>query len=164
MLLWRIAREIHIDTPLEGVGGLIVSGRWHRRGQPILNASANAALAALEVLVHVEPMQAPDDLRLLGLDLPEDLAIETLDPALLPEDWRTVPAQESTQYHRQRLAPAQVQRGPEGPLGHRSGGKQRAAQSTPPRHGPGAHQQQRGLSLRFQVALRAPWRGFPWVV
>jgi RES domain-containing protein len=87
MLLWRIAREIHIDTPLEGVGGLIVSGRWHRRGQPILYASATAAMAALEVLVHVEPLQAPDDLRLLGLDLPDDLAIETLDPALLPEDW-----------------------------------------------------------------------------
>jgi RES domain-containing protein len=97
MLLWRIAREIHIDTPLEGVGGLIVSGRWHRRGQPILYASATAAMAALEVLVHVEPLQAPDDLRLLRLDLPDDLAIETLDPALLPEDWRSVPAQESAQ-------------------------------------------------------------------
>jgi len=97
MLLWRIAREIHVDSALEGVGGLMVSGRWHRRGQPILYAASSAALAALEVLVHVEPLQAPDDLRLLGLDLPDELTIEELAPALLPEDWRSVPAPESTQ-------------------------------------------------------------------
>ncbi len=73
MLLWRIAREPHVDTSLEGVGGLMVSGRWHRRGHPILYASSTAALVALEVLVHMDPLQAPDDLRLLGLDLPDDL-------------------------------------------------------------------------------------------
>jgi RES domain-containing protein len=72
MLLWRIAREPHVDTTLEGVGGLMVSGRWHRRGHPILYASSTAALAALEVLVHVDPLQAPDD-------------------------WSRVPAPESTQ-------------------------------------------------------------------
>ena len=97
MLLWRIARDIHVDSALEGVGGLMVSGRWHRRGQPILYTSSSAALAALEVLVHVEPLQAPDDLRLLGLELPEGLAIETLDLTQLPDDWQSLPAPESTQ-------------------------------------------------------------------
>jgi RES domain-containing protein len=97
MLLWRIAREIHVDSALEGVGGLMVSGRWHQRGRPILYTASSAALAALEVLVHVEPLQAPDDLRLLGLELPDELTIEELFPALLPEDWRSVPAPESTQ-------------------------------------------------------------------
>lgn len=63
MLVWRIAREIHCDTTLEGSGGLLVAGRWHRRGQPILYTSSSASLAALGVLVHVEPLQAPDDLR-----------------------------------------------------------------------------------------------------
>lgn len=97
MQLWRIAREIHCDTALNGVGGLMVAGRWHRRGHPILYTSSSAALAALEVLVHVEPLQAPDDLRLLRLELPDDLAIETLDPARLPEDWRSLPSPQSTQ-------------------------------------------------------------------
>jgi len=97
MLLWRIAREIHVDSALEGVGGLMVSGRWHQRGRPILYTASSAALAALEVLVHVEPLQAPDDLRLLGLELPDELTIEELVPALLPEDWRSVPAPKSTQ-------------------------------------------------------------------
>lgn len=97
MLLWRIAREIHLDSALEGVGGLMVSGRWHRRGQPILYTASSAALAALEVLVHVEPLQAPDDLCLMGLDLPDELTIEELPQGLLPDDWRSVPAPESTQ-------------------------------------------------------------------
>ena len=97
MLLWRIAREVHCDSALEGVGGLMVAGRCHWRGQPILYTSSSAALAALEVLVHVEPLQAPDDLRLLGLELPDDLAIESLDLTLLPEDWCGLPASESTQ-------------------------------------------------------------------
>jgi RES domain-containing protein len=97
MLLWRIAREIHLDSALEGVGGLMVSGRWHRRGQPILYTASSAALAALEVLVHVEPLQASDDLCLMGLDLPDELTIEELPQGLLPDDWRSVPAPESTQ-------------------------------------------------------------------
>ena len=97
MLLWRIAREPHIDTTLEGVGGLLVSGRWRRRGRPILYTSGSAALAALEVLVHVEPLNAPDDLRLLALECPDDLSIETLDLTLLPQDWRSLPAPSSTQ-------------------------------------------------------------------
>jgi len=34
--------------------------------------------AALEVLVHVDPLTAPADLRLLTLDLPADFAIEAI--------------------------------------------------------------------------------------
>jgi RES domain-containing protein len=49
------------------------------------------------VLVHVEPLQAPDDLRLLGLELPDGLAIETLDLKQLPDDWQSLPAPVSTQ-------------------------------------------------------------------
>lgn len=98
MQVWRIARDVHCDTALDGVGGLMAAGRWHRRGHPILYTSSSAALAALEVLVHVEPLQAPDDLRLLGLELPDDLVIETLDLTQLPDDWRSLPAPESTQF------------------------------------------------------------------
>lgn len=45
----------------------------------------------------MEPLQAPDDLRLLGLELPDGLAIETLDLTQLPDDWQSLPAPESTQ-------------------------------------------------------------------
>lgn len=60
---------------------------WNGRGLPIIYAASSAALAALEVLVHVDPLTAPADLRLLTLDLPADLGIEVLKISVLPRAW-----------------------------------------------------------------------------
>ncbi|KDB53621.1 hypothetical protein X805_08070 [Sphaerotilus natans subsp. natans DSM 6575] len=79
-------------TALDGIGGLYAGGRWHRRGRPIVYAASSAALAALEVLVHVDPLDAPDDLRLLTIELPDDLGIERVEVADLPAHWVQVPA------------------------------------------------------------------------
>lgn len=90
--VWRICRQPFVATALDGIGGLYASGRWHRRGRPIVYAASSAALAALEVLVHVDPLDAPDDLRLLALEVPDDLLIEQIDVAALPARWAAVPA------------------------------------------------------------------------
>ena len=92
MKVWRLCRQPFAATALEGVGGLHASGRWHRRGRPIVYAASSAALAALEVLVHVDPLDAPDDLRLLTIELPDDLGIERVEVADLPARWIQVPA------------------------------------------------------------------------
>ncbi|MFM2053632.1 MAG: hypothetical protein RL456_1669 [Pseudomonadota bacterium] len=92
MKVWRICRQPFVATALDGIGGLYAGGRWHRRGRPIVYAAESAALAALEVLVHVDPLDAPDDLRLLALELPDDLGIERVEPADLPARWASVPA------------------------------------------------------------------------
>ena len=92
MRVWRLCRQPFAATALEGVGGLYASGRWHRRGRPIVYAASSAALAALEVLVHVDPLDAPDDLRLLTIELPDDLGVERVDAADLPAHWTAVPA------------------------------------------------------------------------
>ncbi|MDZ7856324.1 RES family NAD+ phosphorylase [Sphaerotilus sp.] len=92
MKVWRLCRQPFVATALDGIGGLYVSGRWHRRGRPIVYAASSAALAALEVLVHVDPLDAPEDLRLLTLSLPDDLLIEQVEVAALPARWAAVPA------------------------------------------------------------------------
>jgi RES domain-containing protein len=92
MRVWRICRQPYVASALEGVGGMYTSGRWHRKGHPVVYAASSAALAALEVLVHVEPLIAPTDLRLLTIEVPDDLERETLDPAALPAGWSAVPA------------------------------------------------------------------------
>lgn len=92
MRVWRLCRQPFAATALEGVGGLYASGRWHRRGRPIVYAASSAALAALEVLVHVDPLDAPDDLRLLTIELPDDLGVERVDAADLPTHWTAGPA------------------------------------------------------------------------
>ena len=44
-------------------------------------------MAALEYLVHVDSAHTPADLVALTIDVPDDLAVETLDAASLPADW-----------------------------------------------------------------------------
>ena len=92
MCVWRICREPYVDAALDGSGGMYTSGRWHSKGNPIVYTASSAALAALEVLVHVDPLTAPADLRLLAIELPDDLSIEVIEPITLPEGWHSVPA------------------------------------------------------------------------
>jgi RES domain-containing protein len=92
MRVWRICCKPYVDIALDGIGGMYTSGRWHNKGHPIVYTATSAALAALEVLVHVDPLTAPTDLRLLAIELPDDLSIEVLEPIMLPEGWRSVPA------------------------------------------------------------------------
>lgn len=97
MRVWRIARQPYAASALAGLGGLHVAGRWHHRGVPVVYAASSAALAALEVLVHTDPLLAPADLRLLALDVPDDAARDRLDLDALPPDWRDLPPPRSTQ-------------------------------------------------------------------
>lgn len=92
MRVWRICREPYVEQALDGIGGLYTSGRWHMKGRPIVYTASSASLAALEVLVHVDPLTAPTDLRLLAIELPDDLSTEVIEPAMLPEDWSSLPA------------------------------------------------------------------------
>jgi RES domain-containing protein len=92
MRVWRICRKPYVDTALDGSGGVYTSGCWHSKGNPIVYTASSAALAVLEVLVHVDPLTAPADLRLLAIELPDDLSTEVLEPITLPEAWHSVPA------------------------------------------------------------------------
>ena len=92
MRVWRICRKPYVDAALDGIGGMYISGRWHSKGNPIVYTASSAELAALEVLVHVDPLTAPADLRLLAIELPDDLSIEVLEPITLPQGWHSVPA------------------------------------------------------------------------
>jgi RES domain-containing protein len=91
MRVWRIGRLTDPEK-LAGIGGLYVSGRFHTRGHRILYTSATPSLAALEVLVHVDPALAPAGLGLLEIDVPDDIAVETVDPASLTPNWQAYPA------------------------------------------------------------------------
>ncbi len=95
MRVFRICRKTHARDPLSGRGGLRVAGRWHSQGARIVYASESRALAALEVLVHVDADLAPDDLVRIEIDLPESLRVDTVKAATLGPRWRSHPAPES---------------------------------------------------------------------
>jgi RES domain-containing protein len=97
MRVWRICRKPYVDNALDGIGGMYTSGRWHTQGNPIVYTASSAALAALEVLVHVDPLTAPSDLRLLAIEIPDDLSTTVIESTMLSGDWSTVPAPASLQ-------------------------------------------------------------------
>jgi RES domain-containing protein len=77
VLAWRLCREPFAD--LSGEGARVYGGRWNSRGRPLVYAASTAALAVLEVRVHLDlpPDLLPEDYTLLTLDL-DDLAVETV--------------------------------------------------------------------------------------
>ena len=83
MRLWRIS--VFID--LSGRGGLLASGRWHQAGRAVVYLAESPAAAMLEVLVHLEidAEDIPDNLRLLRVDMPDNVSIRQASP--LPEQW-----------------------------------------------------------------------------
>jgi len=80
MLLWRISNY----KTLDGIGGLLASGRWHSRGRPILYCTENPSTSLLEILVHIEidSEDRPERFQVLKIEGPDSLSVETvsLDP------------------------------------------------------------------------------------
>ena len=88
MVLWRLTRRPYAD--LRGRGGELADGRWHTRGRPVVYGASTAALAALEVRVHLDlPFDLlPDDYVLMRIDAPDDMAVRIVEPKELPKNWR----------------------------------------------------------------------------
>jgi RES domain-containing protein len=85
MQAWRLCRAPFAD--LSGDGARIYGGRWNSAGRPLVYAADTAALAVLEVRVHLDipPDLIPDDYVLVGVDL-GSLPVEPL--PTLPTDPR----------------------------------------------------------------------------
>jgi RES domain-containing protein len=87
--VWRIASAAH--AAFDGEGARRHGSRWTPRGRPAVFASATLSLAALERFVNTDPDLEPDELVAVAVDLEPDVAIEAIDLADLPPDWRTYP-------------------------------------------------------------------------
>jgi RES domain-containing protein len=92
MRLWRICDAAYLRTAFTGEGAAATGGRWNSRGTKVVYASANLSTALLEMLVHVDPTNAPATLRKIPVDVPDRMARETIGVADLPRDWTRYPA------------------------------------------------------------------------
>jgi RES domain-containing protein len=88
---WRIVKRRLARTAFDGEGARLEGGRWNSPGMPVVYTSASAALAALEILVHLGRGSVLDSYVLISCVFEERLVTE-LDPGRLPDDWRTYPA------------------------------------------------------------------------
>ena len=89
MRIWRICRACHAAEAFSGEGARRYGGRWNSRGVPMVYASESLALAAIELFVHLEPNQQPQDLVSIAALLPEGEPAQRLEPDRLPAGWRT---------------------------------------------------------------------------
>ena len=88
MILYRITDDRYA-TDLSGSGGLHTSGRWNRRGTPIVYLTEHISLAKLEVLAHSPGL--PQDRALVTVSLPDEASIIHINPATLPRNWQEWP-------------------------------------------------------------------------
>ena len=86
MIVWRLARLAHVK--LDGEGARLAGGRWNSRDRAAVYTSSRLSLAALELLVHTDVPLVPTDLVACEIEIPDDIAIDSVDPAELPNDWR----------------------------------------------------------------------------
>ena len=85
MILWRISNYATFD----GVGGLLVSGRWHSKGHPAVYCTLNPSTALLETFVHIEidAEDRPERFQVLKIEGPDTLSRERIEANELPADW-----------------------------------------------------------------------------
>jgi RES domain-containing protein len=90
MRVWRLVKSKHALSAFDGEGARRYGGRWNSVGTIATYASDSAALAVLEVLVHLEDIRVLPAYSLVSAVIPDEL-IEDLDPASLPRDWNAFP-------------------------------------------------------------------------
>jgi RES domain-containing protein len=90
--LWRITDARYLATAFTGDGAAVNGGRWNSRGTKVVYTSMNLSTAILEVLVHVDPSNAPTTLVKIPLDVPDTLGHDALPISSLPPDWTRYPA------------------------------------------------------------------------
>lgn len=90
MIAWRITQKQFADPPLNGLGGLFVSGRWHSRGQQIIYMAESQSLAILESLVHYDPVNAPIEQVIISADIATVSLLTATDIGLDNNDIRSM--------------------------------------------------------------------------
>lgn len=88
MILWRLTRRLYAD--LSGRGGELFDARWHTRGRRVVYCATTAALAVLEVRVHLdlELDQLPDDYVLMKIMAPDELETQAIAAEDLSKGWQ----------------------------------------------------------------------------
>jgi len=87
---WRITKAQYAAQAFDGEGARLAGGRWTSPGHPVVYTAEHAALAALEMLVHLDAAARPAYV-LIPCTFPSDLVLR-LDRRRLPAAWRSYPA------------------------------------------------------------------------
>jgi RES domain-containing protein len=87
---WRITQAKYATTAFDGEGARLEGGRWTSPGLSAVYVAGSVALAALEMLVHVDSSILPANVR-IPCTFTEAL-VRRLDRSQLPSNWQSSPA------------------------------------------------------------------------
>lgn len=94
--VWRLCSADYAATAFSGTGARLYGGRWSPPGAAVVYCSESRALAALEILVHVD-----DPVRLTArtwVCISASFSTEFVEkPARVPATWRNYPYSPDTQ-------------------------------------------------------------------
>ncbi len=89
---YRICRSEYAETAFTGDGAIVISGRWHSKGTPVVYCSASLSGAQLELLVNLRGRVRPLDFVYFEIHFSETLVgmrFGTADLEQLFVDWRS---------------------------------------------------------------------------
>jgi RES domain-containing protein len=87
---WRIVKEKHAKSAFSGEGARIFEGRWNSAGVRMVYCSEHLSLAALEILVHTQPVTIRDKFHAFQVTWDESL-MTAIDLKKLPKGWNAQP-------------------------------------------------------------------------
>lgn len=94
MRAYRIVSPRFAATAMDGEGARLYGGRWNPPGVAVVYLASSRALAALEMLVHLDGPARRAEFVLIEAEF--DASLVSASPPPLPENWRHSPALEST--------------------------------------------------------------------
>ena len=95
--VYRICKTKYAVTAFDGEGAFRFGGRWNRRGTRMIYTAGSIALAALEMLVHLEDDDLIFAYSYIVAHIPAELILSVKDFRPLPKNWSTSPTPASLQ-------------------------------------------------------------------
>lgn len=95
VVAWRIIRRKFAKLAFTGEGARRFGGRWNSPGYPVVYTAESLALAALEILVHVDSNKLLQGFLAIPVTIDSQL-ITRVDQSALPNNWRAYPSSKAT--------------------------------------------------------------------
>lgn len=90
--VFRICKTKYAPAAFDGEGAFRFGGRWNTRGTRIIYTAGSLALAALEMLVHLDDDALLLKYSFIKAQVPPELILPVEKFRRLPKDWSSSPA------------------------------------------------------------------------
>ncbi len=90
--VFRICKTKYAREAFDGEGAFRFGGRWNTRGTRIVYTAGSLALAALEMLVHLDDDSMLFEYSFVPAEVPPELIMPVEEYRALPKNWSASPA------------------------------------------------------------------------